>query len=784
MTAETLDLEITGMSCAACAARLEKVLNRQQGLYAGVNFATSRALITRQNDAPDLAAIGRIVEKAGFGLSHSTIELAVSGMSCAACSSRIEKLLNRLPGVTASVNLATGQAHIDLVAGAANEESLIAVIRKAGFDASPVSLERANSHDEAPEKGPLIDLALTAFFCLPFLIEMIGMSVGMHHLVPLWLQLVCASFIQFYSARHFYSSAFHALRSGSANMNVLVCLGTSIAYGFSLIVVCLGLDLPVYFEASAFVIFLVSVGRLLEARARHRAASGLEALLTLRPQTANRIEGNEIVTRPVAMLQKGDLFLVRPGEAIPVDGEVTEGETEIDESMLTGESSPVLRKAGDTIYAGTLNTTGIVRARATSLGSDTALSRIVSLVSQAQGSKAPIQRMADKVSAVFVPAIILIAVLTFVTGWAVTGDASWSLVSAISVLVIACPCSLGLATPTALMVGTGKAASAGILFRNAEALERVHRLTVLAFDKTGTLTTGQPVVVGVFPAQGHDETGLLSIAAGLENGSEHPLGKAIVAYAAGKGVKPISRPQNFRAIPGKGIEAYADGECYMVGTPDYLREHGVSVDTAAEMADGMTLACIARGNAYIGSITLSDRVRHEAAEVISWLHDEHIRSVMLTGDRKIVADAIAAQVGIDDVAAALRPEGKVKVIQALRGPGEVVGMTGDGINDAPALAAADISIAIGSGSAAAMETADLVLMTADLRAIPDALSLSRATVRKIKQNLVFAFGYNVAAIPLAACGFLNPAIAGGAMALSSVSVVANSLLLNRWRSIR
>lgn len=784
MTAETLDLEITGMSCAACAARLEKVLNRQQGLQAGVNFATSRALITCRDGAPDLAVIENLVEKAGFGLSHRTVELAVSGMSCAACSSRVEKLLNRLPGVAANVNLATGQAHIDLVTGAASEEALIAVIRKAGFDASPVSLEWENARDEASEKGPLLDLALTALFCVPFLIEMIGMSVGIHHLVPLWLQLVCASFIQFYSARHFYISAFHALRSGSANMNVLVCLGTSIAYGFSLIVVCLGLDLPVYFEASAFVIFLVSVGRLLEARARHRAASGLEALLTLRPQTANRIEGGEIVTRPVAMLQKGDLFLVRPGESIPVDGEVTEGETEIDESMLTGESSPVLRKTGDTIYAGTLNTTGIVRARATSLGSDTALSRIVSLVSQAQGSKAPIQRMADKVSAVFVPAIILISVLTFVIGWAVTGDASWSLVSAISVLVIACPCSLGLATPTALMVGTGKAASAGILFRNAEALERMHRLTVLAFDKTGTITTGQPVVEGVFPAQGQDEIGLLSIAAGLESGSEHPLGKAIVAYTAGKGIKSVTHPQNFRALPGKGIEAHADGERYMVGTPDYLREQGITVDATPAMTDGVTLACVARDNAYLGAITLSDHVRPEAAEVISWLRGEHIRSVMLTGDRPVVADVIAAQVGIDDVAAALRPEGKVEAIQALHGPGQVVGMTGDGINDAPALAAADISIAIGSGSAAAMETADLVLMTADLRAIPDALSLSRATVRKIKQNLIFAFGYNVAAIPLAACGFLNPAVAGGAMALSSVSVVTNSLLLNRWRSIR
>lgn len=784
MSVQTLDLEVTGMSCAACAARLEKLLNRQAGLEAAVNFASSRAVITRGEGAPDLSAIEKLVEKTGFGLAHREIALSVSGMSCAACSARIEKILNRLPGVTASVNLATEQAHIQTIVGSADETALIRTIEKAGFSATPMQ-EQAPPHKDASEqRRALIDVLITALFCLPFLAEMTGMAFGWHDLIPLWLQVISASVVQIYSARHFYRSAWHALRTGAANMNVLVCLGTSIAYGFSLIVTVFAIDLPVYFEASAFVILLVSLGRLLEARARHRAAAGLEALLTLKPETANRVEGEGIVTCPVAALRLGDVFLLRPGEVVPVDGEVIDGETEINESMLTGEANPVLRRSGDTIYAGTLNTTGVLRARATSLGADTALARIVALVSRAQGSKAPIQRLADRVSAVFVPAIIAIALLTFFIGWAVTGSASWSLVSAISVLVIACPCSLGLATPTALMVGTGKAASAGILFRNAEALERACRLTVLAFDKTGTITLGEPSVHDVLPAAGMTTDALLGLAAALEVNSEHPLGRAIVGEARARGVAHDMIFERFRAVPGKGLEAWQGEARYLIGTREYLCSEQIDVASISAPDSAATQAFVARNDLCLGVVTLTDRIRPEAGAIISWLHARNIRSVMLTGDSQIMAEAIASEVGIDQVSAALRPEGKVSAIEALRGPGQIIGMTGDGINDAPALAAADISIAIGSGSAAALETADLVLMTADLRAIQDALSLSRATVRKIKQNLGFAFGYNLAAIPLAACGFLSPAVAGGAMALSSVSVVTNSLLLNRWRSQR
>ncbi|GBR18962.1 heavy metal translocating P-type ATPase [Asaia spathodeae] len=784
MSLQTLDLEVTGMSCAACAARLEKVLNRQTGLEAAVNFASSRAVITRAEGAPDLAAIEKLVEKTGFGLAHSEVTLLIGGMSCAACSARVEKILNRLPGVTASVNLATEQALVQVVNGAADETVLVRAIEKAGFSAEPAQEQAPSRKDGSEQRRAVIDLAITALFCLPFLIGMIGMAVGRHDLVPLWLQGICASVVQIYSARHFYRSAWHALRTGAANMNVLVCLGTSIAYGFSLIVTIFDIDLPVYFEASAFVILLVSVGRLLEARARHRAAAGLEALLTLKPETANRVEGDRIIVCPVASLRLGDVFLLRPGEAVPVDGEVIDGETEINESMLTGEANPVLRRSGDTIYAGTLNTTGILRARATSLGADTALARIVALVSRAQGSKAPIQRLADRVSAVFVPTIIVIALLTFFIGWAVTGSMSWSLVSAISVLVIACPCSLGLATPTALMVGTGKAASVGILFRNAEALERACRLTVLAFDKTGTITLGEPCVHDILPSADMTAEALLALAAALELNSEHPLGRAIVAEAKARG---LGRPLNFerfRAVPGKGIEAWLGEDRYLIGTKDYLVSEEVVGASEIVTESAATQAVVARNGSCLGVITLTDRVRPEAGAIMSWLHESNIRSVMLTGDSQVMAETIAKEVGIDQISASLRPEGKVAAIEALRGPGEVIGMTGDGINDAPALAAADISIAIGSGSAAALETADLVLMSADLRAIQDALSLSRATVRKIKQNLGFAFGYNLAAIPLAACGFLSPAIAGGAMALSSVSVVTNSLLLNRWRSQR
>ncbi|WP_025886135.1 heavy metal translocating P-type ATPase [Asaia prunellae] len=784
MSVQIFDLEVTGMSCAACAARLEKMLNRQMDLEASVNFASSRAVIRRASDAPDLAAIEKIVEKTGFGLAHRETALEITGMSCAACSTRIEKILNRLPGVTASVNLATGQAHIQSLSGTITDSDLIRSVEKAGFSAVLLQEQQKTLKAPSEHRRALVDLVVAAVFCLPFVVEMTGMAFGRHALVPLWLQCFCASVIQFYSARHFYRSAWHALRTGSANMNVLVCLGTSIAYGFSLSVTLFDLDQPVYFEAGAFVIFLVSVGRLLEERARRKAASGLEALLGLRPETANRVEGEQIVICPVASLRPGDVFLLKPGEVVPVDGEVIDGETEINESMLTGEATPVFRRTGDTVYAGTLNTTGVLRARATALGSETALARIVALVSRAQGSKAPIQRLADQVSAIFVPAIIVIALLTFVIGWYVTASAGWSLVSAISVLVIACPCSLGLATPTALMVGTGKAASAGILFRNAEALERACRLTVLAFDKTGTITLGAPAVCDIVPASGLTTEELLTIAAALEANSEHPLGRAIVEEARARDIGRSMQLERFRAVPGKGIEAWQGSDRYLIGTQDYLREESIGLSQATLPHGAVTQALVARNDVFLGTITLADQMRPEAKAMISWLHEQDIRSVMLTGDSQEAADSIASQAGINQVSARLRPEGKVAAIEALRGPGQVVGMTGDGINDAPALAAADISIAIGSGSAAAMETADLVLMSPDLRAIQDALSLSRATVRKIKQNLFFAFGYNLAAIPLAACGFLSPAIAGGAMALSSVSVVSNSLLLNRWRSRR
>ncbi|GBQ91689.1 cation/heavy metal transporter [Asaia krungthepensis NRIC 0535] len=778
-----MDLEITGMSCAACAARLEKQLNRQAGVSASVNFASSRAVITRGEGAPDLSSLEKLVEKTGFGIARADLILNISGMSCAACSARLEKLLNRLPGVSAAVNLASEQAHIQYIEGMTDPAGLMAAIDKAGFGAT-LPAESAASPDKPGQGRAYTDLLLTALFCLPFLVGMIAMAFGAHHLVPLWLQAVCATVVQLYSARVFYRSAWHALRSRSANMNVLVCLGTSIAYGFSLIVTFSGLRLPVYFEASAFVILLVSLGRLMEERARHKAAARLEALLTLKPETANRIEGDSIVSRPVATLRIGDLFLVRPGESIPVDGEVTEGETEIDESMLTGEASPVLRKTGDTIFAGTLNTTGVLRARATSLGSDTALARIVALVSRAQGSKAPIQRLADQVSAVFVPAIIAIALATFLIGWAVRGDASWALVSAISVLVIACPCSLGLATPTALMVGTGKAASAGILFRNAEALERLHRLDILALDKTGTITTGEPRIENIVPSASISRDALLATAAALEINSEHPLARAILRQARDENLGMDLALDHFRAVPGKGIEARSGRNIYRLGTRDYLTENGVDCDQVPKGEAGMTEILVSRGEHYLGVLSLSDALRPEAPSVMRSLAMQGIETIMLTGDTVSSARAVASRAGITQLEAALRPEGKVAAIEKLRGPGRVIGMAGDGINDAPALASADISIAIGSGSAAALETADLVLMSADLRAILDALSLSRATVSKIRQNLCFAFGYNIAAIPLAACGLLNPALAGGAMALSSVSVVSNSLLLNRWRSAR
>lgn len=785
---QTISFPVEGMSCAACAARLEKVLNRLEGVQASVNFATAKAQVDLVTGASNVTDILDAVTKAGFGAQTSSMDLALTGLSCAGCAGRVEKVLNALPSVHANVNLATERAHVTFVPGIVTAQVLIAAVEKAGYGASVFqqkTAEEAKHQRQKEWRTALTGFVLAAVLSLPFLLEMVGMMVGAHHAVmlPLWVQLVLATVVQFWCGRPFYAGAWHALRSGAATMDVLVVLGTSIAYGFSAVVVLFGLDQPVYFEASALVITLVLLGRLLEARAKARAGAGMESLLRLQPRTAHVERAGQITDEPVEQLQVGNVFLVRPGESIPVDGVVLSGASDVNEAMLTGESVPVAKQTGANVFAGTLNQTGALRAKVTGIGSQTVLAGIVHMVEQAQGSKASVQRLADKVASVFVPVVLALAVLTFATGWLLTGVWDQSLVNAISVLVIACPCSLGLATPTAIMVGTGLGARAGILFRNADALEQTRKLTTLVVDKTGTLTQGQPAVVDVQVAEQVSAHDALAVAYALESQSEHPLARAVVNYARAQGVT-AAEISGFQAVPGQGVRAEYQGHPIALGSPAYLATLGCTIDpdlTQSWQQQGRTVVGVAQGQMVLAWFALADQIRPEAQEAVAALQQQGLDVVMLTGDNTRVAQAVAQQVGIKTVIAGVLPDGKEAEIRKLKEQGKCVGMVGDGINDAPALASADVGFAIGAGADIALETADVVLMRSNLMALVDALSLSRATVSKIWQNLFFAFIYNILGLPLAALGKLDPVLAGAAMAMSSVSVVSNSLLLNRWK---
>lgn len=784
----TVSFPVGGMSCAACAARIEKVLNRQDGVTATVNFATERAQVVLDNPATPIEPVVEAVRKAGFDVAERSIDLSLSGMSCAACAARIEKILNTLPMTRATVNFATERAHIVFVPGIVEPQTFIARIEKAGFGAKRL--------DDGVREDPQAERAktwiaernlfiLTAVLSLPFFVQMAGMLAGHRAMMPGWLQLAFATPVQVFCAWHLYRRAWNALRGGSANMDVLVVLGTGIAYGFSAVVVLFQLHQPVYFEASASILTLISLGKLMETRAKNRASAGIARLLQLQPPVAHVERGGDVIDRPVADIRVGDIVVIRPGESVPVDATVIEGASDIDESMLTGESMPVLKKPDERVFGGTLNANGVLRARATGVGADTALAHIVRMVEQAQGSKASVQRLADRVANIFVPTVVALAIVTFFAGWGVTGDAIWALVSAVSVLVIACPCSLGLATPTAIMVGTGLGARSGILFRNADALEQAEKLTTMIVDKTGTLTLGRPTVSDLYPAPGSRETELLDVAYALERDSEHPLARAIVDHA--QAARSAERAVvDFQAVAGLGVTAMLDGAVARLGSPRFLAEAGLAVDEALvgrlESA-GKTVIGVALAARVLGYIALADRLRPDSVATVAALKQAGLRVVMLTGDNQRAAAMVAKQVGVDDYLAGVLPGHKAEAVERYRAQGGVVGMVGDGINDAPALAAADVGFAIGGGSAIALETADVVLMNSELTSVLDAISLSRATLSKIRQNLFFAFIYNILGLPLAALGMLNPIVAGAAMAISSVSVVSNSLLLNRWKPL-
>jgi P-type Cu+ transporter len=715
----------------------------------------------------------------------ATVEIAVGGMTCAACAARIEKQLNKLPSVEAAVNLAAERAHVRFDPSLASVDNILSTVVKTGFKAS---VSTADTHAEekarklAAYRAEVRRFWISALLSLPLAVQMLLMFVGGHgEVLPRWLQLLLATPIQFWIGWRFYVGGLNAIRGGSGNMDVLVALGTSVAWLFSAVVTVFGLHEHVYFEASAMVITLVLMGKILEARAKAKTSAAIESLVKLQPQTAHVERDGRLVEVDVAAMIPGDLFVVRPGEAVPVDGEVVEGSSSADEAMLTGESLPVAKGSGDSVFAATINGDGLLRCKATGVGSHTLLAGIIRLVEQAQGSKAPVQRLVDKVAAVFVPVVAAIALVTFGAWWWLGGSFTIALVNAVAVLVIACPCALGLATPTAIMVGTGRGARAGVLIRNAQALELAEKLEVLAVDKTGTLTEGRPVVTDVMTEGGSTSTNeLLRLTASLEQGSTHPLAAAIVGRAKAVGLD-LAMPRDVVAMPGKGLAGTVDGHKLKAGSPAWLAEQGIAVpDVSALQTAGRSVVAVAADSRCLGLIGIADPLRESSRAAVARLRAQGVDVVMLTGDNPQTAAAIAAEVGVDRFEAGVLPEGKADAVAHIKASGRRVGMAGDGINDAPALAAADISFAMGAGSGVAMETADVTLMRNDLRGVADAISLSRATLNKIRQNLFWAFIYNVLGIPAAAFGLLNPVVAGAAMAMSSVSVVSNSLLLRRW----
>jgi len=782
----TLELPIAGMTCAACSTRLEKNLNRLEGVSASVNLAAERARVEFDPASTDPTAIIAQVEKTGFTVPTQTLDLQLTGMTCAACAARIEGVLNALPGVEARVNLASERARVRYTPGLVDPDALIAAVGRAGYGANPITEatraeEKARRAAEYRRERRLFTLA--AVLTLPLIVQMLPMLTGEAHAMwlPGWLQWLLATPVQFWGGRRFYTGAWHALRGGGANMDVLVALGTSAAYFYSLAVLLIDAGGHLYFEASAAVITLVRLGKLLETRAKSRTSSAIEQLMALAPTTA-RVERDGVVTEvAAAALKPGDIVVVRAGERIPVDGVVTEGGSGVDEGMLTGESLPVAKAPGHTVYAGTQNLDGLLKLRAEGVGAHTQLMEIVRLTEAAQGSKAPIQHLADRISGVFVPVVLLLALATFAIWWWATGELAAGLIPAVAVLVIACPCALGLATPTAVMVGLGRGAQLGILIRSAEALERAERLAILAVDKTGTLTEGRPVLTGLMTADGVSEAQALVWAASLEQGVRHPLAEAVLTAAAERGLRPLP-VQDLENVGGRGVRGRVAGQDLMLGAPDWLAKAGVRLPAGEPVETGAgTRVGLAGEGRLLAWLELADRLRPTTAAALRRLQAMGIRVVMLTGDNEATAALIARQAGITEYRAGVRPQDKAAAVDALKAPGRSVGMAGDGINDAPALAAADVSFAMRSGADIALEAADITLMRNDLTSVADAVALAQAVMRKIRQNLFFAFIYNVLALPLAAMGHLNPVIAGAAMALSSVSVVTNALLLKGWR---
>ncbi|HEY4430985.1 MAG TPA: heavy metal translocating P-type ATPase [Paenibacillus sp.] len=793
-------LQINGMTCAACANRIEKGLNKLEGVAeANVNFAMERATVTYDPNIVDVSKMEASIQKLGYSTAKEAVDLQLAGMTCAACALKIEKTLNKLPGVsTANVNFAMETAHVEYNPVEVSVSDMQKRVEKLGYKAVSKQEQgdpaEKRQQDLSKQKRKLLISAILSFPLLWAMVSHFSFTswIWLPDLfMNPWFQLIMATPVQFYIGKQFYIGAYKALRNGSANMDVLVSLGTSAAFFYSLYLTIVWAveggsvhhGPEMYYETSAVLITLVLMGKLFESLAKGRTSEAIKSLMGLQAKTALVVRDGEELSIPVEEVIAGDIVLVRPGNKVPVDGEVLEGISSVDESMLTGESLPVEKKAGDSVIGATINKNGMLRIKATKVGKETALAQIIKVVEEAQGSKAPIQRVADVISGIFVPIVVGIAVIAFLVWYFIVtpGDFAGALEKAIAVLVIACPCALGLATPTSIMAGSGRAAELGILFKGGEHLEQTHKIDTIILDKTGTVTKGKPELTDIM-VEG-DETEFLRLVGAAEKNSEHPLAEAIVAGILERDIE-LPATESFEAIPGYGIKAVVEGKELLIGTRRLMDKYGVEASHAYNIMSsleesGKTAMLVAINKGYVGMVAVADTIKETSQAAVSRLKGMGIQVIMITGDNERTAKAIAVQVGIDHVRAEVLPEGKAEEVKKLQAQGKIVAMVGDGINDAPALATADIGMAIGTGTDVAMEAADVTLMRGDLSSIPDAIYMSRKTMTNIKQNLFWALGYNSLGIPIAALGFLAPWVAGAAMALSSVSVVLNALRLQR-----